>query len=434
MTDHGDQLSTHRQRATSRLRWLIFGILSLQYLTVYFHRVAPAIVASDLIETFLLSGTSLGVMASAYFYSYGLAQIPVGILCDSWGVRKTVTLFSLITTVGVILFGMANSFTVAIIARSLIGLGVAAVFVGAMKIFAVWFKPHEYGRIASALMAIGGIGWFSATTPLGFAASRFGWRISFVVMGLIAGALTLITWFWVRDEPPHNRAAGDLARTGNKDRNALKDLTMAVKERHFWAIAIWFVIRGGVLFGFFGLWAGPYLTDIYRLSKGATGLVLSMIAFAMMFASPVMGHLSDRTLESRKKVLVGTSILNLACFIFMIIFFDNLSLTGLCILFFVMGVTVSSIGTLAIAATKEYFPPHMAGTVMGAMNIFPFVGAVLFQPLIGLLLDAAGAVKGSYPPWAYRLVIVAFAATSVLALISILFCKETLKKTEPGGE
>jgi sugar phosphate permease len=260
MKDHIHPLTPHGSPGTSSLRWLIFGVLGLQYLTAYFHRVAPAVVAPDLIKTFSLSGTSLGVLASAYFYAYGLAQIPAGILCDSWGARKTVTLFSLITTAGVLLFGLAPSFTVAIVARALIGLGVSAVFVAAMKVFASWFRPSEYGRIAGAFLAIGGIGWFSATTPLAFAASQFGWQASFIAMGLLAGMLTVLTWIWVADEPSHGRslsvATTPVVATRER-RNALKDLGAITKEGHFWAIGIWFVARGGALFGFFGLWAGP---------------------------------------------------------------------------------------------------------------------------------------------------------------------------------
>jgi MFS family permease len=321
------------------------------------------------------------------------------------------------------------------VARALIGLGVSAVFVAAMKVLASWFKPREYGRIGGAFMAIGGIGWFSATTPLAFAASQFGWRSSFVAMGILAGALTVATWIWVADEPCHGQSLSVTTPPvtyAKERRNAFNDLGAIMKEGHFWAIAIWFVARGGALFGFFGLWAGPYLTDIYRLSKASTGLVLSMVALSMVFVSPILGHLSDRTLESRKQVLVGTSALNMTCFLIMVIFFDSLSLTGLCVLFFVLGATSSAAGTLGIAATKEYFPPAISGTAIGAVNVFPFVGAILFQPLIGTLLDTAGAVRGVYPPSAYRLVIIVFAATSLVALVSILFCKETLKKTRRG--
>jgi sugar phosphate permease len=50
-----------------RYRWFIFAVLGMQYLIVYFHRVAPAVVASDLMAAFSISGASLGIRASAYF-------------------------------------------------------------------------------------------------------------------------------------------------------------------------------------------------------------------------------------------------------------------------------------------------------------------------------------------------------------------------------
>ncbi|MCX5798037.1 MAG: MFS transporter [Proteobacteria bacterium] len=123
--------------------------------------------------------------------------------------------------------------------------------------------------------------------------------------------------------------------TPNKTKKgAIKDIKIILREKYFWSIAIWFIFRGGALFGFFGLWAGPYLMDTYRLSKYTTGNILSMIAFAMIFMSPILGHLSDKTLMSRKKVLVGTSILNSICWFVMLLFYNNLPIPALYIVFF----------------------------------------------------------------------------------------------------
>jgi sugar phosphate permease len=424
---------------TLRYRWLIFAVLGLQYLIVYFHRVAPAVVAEDLIDTFSISGTSLGILASTYFYSYAVMQIPIGMLSDSWGPRKTITLFSFITALGAISFGLSPGFNMAVISRLLVGLGVSAIFVATMKVFALWFRPLEYGRIASVFMALGGIGWFIATTPLAVFSHRFGWRASFILIGFICAMLTLFTWFIVADRPERKGfapIAESGAASGIARRNILKDLGLTLRERHFWAIAIWFVFRGGALFGFFGLWAGPYLTDVYKLPMDTKGGILSMIAFAMIFMSPLLGHLSDKTLQSRKQVLVGTSLLNTLCFLVMALWFDVLSIPALYVLFFLMGITISSVGTLAITATKEFFPLEMAGTAIGIMNVFPFIGGISFQPLMGYVLDKAGKVGGAYSPSAYQFIIWIYFATSVLALVSILFCRETLpgrdrKKTGP---
>jgi len=425
------------KRRAYRYRWMIFAVLGIQYLVVYFHRVAPAVVAPDLVTAFSISGTSLGLLASAYLYPYAIMQLPVGILSDSWGPRKTITLFSLIAALGALAFGFAPVFSVAITARALVGLGVSAVFVAGMKLFASWFRPHEYGRVSSLLMAIGGIGWFTATTPLAYLAYTCGWRFSFIVIGSLCLVLTALTWWIIADSPDKKDMAlicgnGSVVSpvTGH---SIIHDLSVIGKERHFWAIAVWFTFRGGALFGFFALWAGPFLMDVYGLSQGSAGSILSMIAFAMIFVSPLIGHLSDRTLRSRKKVLVWTSVFNCLLFLWMILFFERFTQPWLYLLFFFMGATISSVGTLAITATKEFFPPAIAGTAMGAMNLFPFIGGIFFQPFMGYVLDKAGKIGGVYSSEAYKTMIWVYFVTRLLALGSILFSKETLTQRSLSG-
>ncbi len=249
--------------------------------------------------------------------------------------------------------------------------------------------------------------------------------------GVVSLTLTVMTWLFVEDSPAKKGMAGIVEHTCNDmpvKRSIAGDLKVILREKHFWAIAIWFIMRGGALFGFFGLWAGPYLMDVYQLSKNTTGNILSMIAFAMIFLSPVIGHLSDKTLMSRKKVLVGTSVLNCLCWLVVLLFYKTLSIPALYVLFFLMGVTISSVGTIAIIATKELFPGEIAGTSMGTMNIFPFIGGIIFQPLMGYVLDSAGKTQGMYPPSAYRTIIWILFVTSLIALASIMRSKETMKK------
>jgi len=413
-----------------RHRRYVFLILAAQYLVVYFHRVAPAVVAQDLAASFGISATALGVLASAYFYSYAAMQVPVGILSDSWGPKKTIVLCSLIAALGAIAFGLAPSFGIAVAARSVVGLGLAAVFVSSLKIFGLWFRGAELARVAGALMAVGGIGWYSATTPLALLSDMFGWRSAVVIVGVLSLGVIFLIWRFVEDSPekkgfPPVVGAGEGILGGR--RNVLKDLKVIVKNKYFWSIAVWFVMRGGALFGFFGLWAGPYLTDVYGFNKGRAGSILSMIAFAMIFVSPVIGHLSDKTLKSRKKILVWSSVLNILCFACALYFFDRLGVVSLYVLFFFMGITISSVGTVAIVTTKELFPDEIAGTSMGTINLFPFIGAIIFQPLMGYVLDRAGNTGGSYPLFAYRQMLWIFFITSIIALISIMKCKETFR-------
>lgn len=389
--------------------------------------------APDLIKSFHLSGTSLGILASVYFYSYGIMQIPVGILSDRWGPRKVITLFSFIAAVGSIIFGFSQNFGMAIISRVFVGFGVSAIFVATMKLLAHWFRVIEYARISGTLMSIGGAGWLLATTPLALAVETFGWRGSFVITGVISLVFTWLTWVIVADTPAQ-KGLPDVTELSDMEEGrtpaGMRDILLVFRERHFWAIAIWFIFRGGALFGFFGLWAGPYLVDTYGLSQYEAGNILSMVAFAMIFLSPVLGYFSDKILSSRKKILVGTSVINVLCWLVMVIYYDSLSMCGLYVIFFLMGITISSVGTIAMIATKELYPSEIAGTSMGTMNIFPFIGGLLFQPLLGYILDRSGKISGAYSASGYHVVIWLLFITSLVSLISIAFSKETLKRVE----
>ena len=128
-----------------KYRWLIFTILSLCYILVYFHRLCPAVLAVDIMRDLKAGGAITGFLAAAYFYPYATMQLPAGLLSDSWGPRKTITLFFIIAFAGSIILGMASNATWAIAGRTLVGFGVAMLFVPTMKILAEWFHAREFG-------------------------------------------------------------------------------------------------------------------------------------------------------------------------------------------------------------------------------------------------------------------------------------------------
>ena len=165
-------------------RWLVLGIMALAFAFVYFHRLCPAIVAVDLQKAFGASGSVMGLLASAYFYPYAVMQFPAGLLSDSIGPRKTVTVFLIIAGVGSLLFGFASGIGTAIAARIMVGVGVSMVFIPAMKVFSQWFRISEFAFVTAILNVMGGVGALSAATPLAFIAGWLGWRAGFELIGI----------------------------------------------------------------------------------------------------------------------------------------------------------------------------------------------------------------------------------------------------------
>jgi len=425
-------MSMHKLFATALgYRWVIFPLLALQYLLVYFHRVCPALMVPELTDAFSIDGASLGILSSGYFYSYALMQLPVGLLSDAWGARKTITIFALFGALGAILFGLSPGFEVAMVSRIMVGFGLSAIFVPALRICAEWFRPREYAGISGVLLAMGGVGWFVAATPLAWITAAFGWRGTFIGIGCITAVLSALTWIFVADTPQDKGFAPVLEHrssvTGSKQSHMLDGLLSVLKNRDFWPIAGWFFFFGGMLFGFCGLWAGPYLMDSYSFSKTEAGNVLAMIALGTIVGSPLLGKFSDRVDIGRKKVMFWSATILMLEWIVLFTFREALPGPFLYPLFFFLGVFGNAVAVVGFAAAKDLFSIEMAGTAVGAANFFAFLGAGFYQPMTGFLMDLVGKMNGVYPSEAYRIAFTLFLVTSITHFICMTRIKEGRK-------
>jgi sugar phosphate permease len=413
-------------------RWLVFDILALGYVLVYFHRLSPGVMALDLMQSFGVGTTLVGILGSAYFYPYAVMQLPAGLLSDSLGPRKTVTIFLLIAAIGAILFGLAPTIGVAIFARVLVGLGVCMVFVPTLKILSQWYTRSEFSMMTAILNAMGGVGVLIAAAPLAFLTEQLGWRNTFYIIGAATVLLSGAVWKWVRNRPDElgltpiaaasSSAANSAENEKPKEIPLLAGMMMVLKNSRFWAIAIWFFFNCGVFFGLGGMWGGPYLMQVYGLSKTAAGGVLNMLAIGLIVGSPLLSTLSDRVFHNRKKVMILDAFALCLTLLLVFLFTDRLSLPLLYLIFFLIGMCSAAIVVIAFTTTKELFPVEIAGTSVGTVNLFPFAGGAVFQPLLGHILDT---YKGTSPVVGYHAVFLACFIAAVISLISISFMKET---------
>lgn len=418
-----------------RYRWWIFLILGVAYLLVYFHRLSLSVVADDLIGEFATSAGVMGLLSSIYFYCYAVMQLPAGLLSDSIGPRRTVSAFLLVAAAGSIVFGLAPTIEIAFFSRVLVGFGVSMVFIPTMKILSQWYRKAEFASMAGLLNAVGGLGVLAGTWLLGHMAQTMGWRTSFVLIGAGTLAIVVLAWRVVSDRP-QDKGWPSITDIENREAAAapeaiplLAGLGRVVSEKSFWPVAVWFFFNCGVFFGFGGLWGGPYLMHVYGLSKAQAGGVLSMIAWGMIIGSPLMGFLSDRVLKSRKKpfILCGGALS--AEMLFLYLHPDGLPLAALYALFFVFSICASAIVIMGFTTTKELFPVSMAGTSVGAVNLFPFLGGAVYMPLLGRVLDSVGqSTPGCYAVEGYTLLLLVLFVSSLAALVCTLFMKETFEK------
>ena len=415
-------------------RWVVFSLLAFGYLLVYFHRLCPAVVALDMQADLQTSGALLGFLAAAYFYPYALMQLPSGLLSDSWGPRKTITVFFALAGAASLFLGMVGSMGLAILARILVGLGVAMLFVPTMKVMTQWFKTEEFARMTGILMAVGGLGAYSASRPLAWLSDIMGWRGSFVAIGVVTLVVAAAIWLLVRNTP---QEMGLPAVNEPDQDNPIKassiglaqGIKLVLSSGPFWFLAAWFFFSFSIFFSFGGLWGGPYLMHVYGLSKAEAGNILGMLALAMIVGSPFFSWLSDRVFRSRKKVLVLSSIMTVCLTIPLTFFPADMNRPTLYLLCFLLGLFNSAVVVVAFTTAKELFPVDIAGTSVGLANFFPFLGGAVAPPILGAILEVQVKTAAGYSAQAYSKAFLLYFLFALIALGAACFLTETMKKT-----
>ena len=413
-----------------RYRWYIFWILALGYVLVYFHRLCPAVVAVEMMKDLQATGALTGFLGAAYFYPYAAMQLPAGLLSDSWGPRNTITLFFGIAFIGSVILGLAPSVSLAIVGRTLVGLGVAMLFVPTMKILAEWFHVKEFAMMTGILMALGGVGSLFAATPLVWISNWIGWRNSFLLVGVLTLVLAVLVYLIVRDRPARMGwpSPAGTPQTAAPAISLMDGVKKVLATPYFWPLAVWFFFDCAIFFSFGGLWGGPYLIQVYGYSKAQSGQILSMLAMGMIIGSPLLSYVSNTLFRSRKTTLMLSSVI-VCCLTLTLAFFTaEIPLAGHYIICLGLGIFSSAIVVIGFTTNKELFPVQMAGTATGMINLFPFLGGAVFQPILGQVLEKHGRIEGAFTLEGYQQAFLVLFACSVIALIASFFVKETLKK------
>lgn len=403
-------------------------LIFLCYVLVYFHRLCPAVIALDIQTSFGITGTLLGVLGSAYFYTYAIMQLPTGLMADSWGPRKTVSVFFVIAGIGSILMGVASNLPMAIFGRILVGIGVSTVFVCNFKLLSEWFTTRQFLIMGSAFMAMGGIGALSSSAPLAWVSNVFGWRLTLIGVGVITLIMAVLVFAFVRNRPSDMGLPpiGAVLHAEKERIGLMSGMKMVITSGRFWPVSIWAFFVIGISFAVGGLWGGPYLMQVYGLSKTAAGGVLSTFALSLIFGSPALGWIGNRF--GRKPALIGCSIIMLAVCGLMSLYVDSMSLPVLYILFFLLFFTGGPSGPIVATVAKELFPITISGTSVGTVNLFPFAGGAFFQILVGAVLTANRLGEAQYAVSGFRYMFIICLGGAAISLVAAIFTKETLPK------
>src|SRR5687768_11331744 len=213
---------------------VVFCPFAAGYYLSYFYRFVNAVIAKDLVADFGLQPSALGLLTSAYFLSFALAQLPLGMALDRFGPRRCTAALFCVAGVGALTFGLARDLSMLTLGRALIGLGVSAGLMGSIKAFTLWFPRERLTTLSGWMIGIGSLGTLSATAPLEALLGPLGWRAIFLGLAALSIIAAALIFFVVPERP--------LPGQGEPWREQLRMVGRIFARVDFWRLALPLVV------------------------------------------------------------------------------------------------------------------------------------------------------------------------------------------------
>jgi len=385
---------------------LVFLPFALGHFLSTLMRTVNATLAPQLVEAMALTPGQLGLLTSAFFLAFALAQLPVGMALDRWGPAKVQLPMLLLASLGALAFAGGRDFAQLLAARTLIGLGLGGCFMSAVKAISTWIAPARLPSVQGYLIAVGGLGAASATLPVRLALQYMDWRGLFLWLAAAAA----LTGILIRALSPPQPA-------GVYQPATLAAMRAVYRHPAFRETVALVLIPHTVFFGIQGLWIGRWLSDVARYSEAAIGYLLYLGMAAVIFGAIAVGMLTEwagrRGMRPISVAAAGVALFLIVQAGFVCDWRPSYQL--LSVLFTLVG-TVTGIEYTIVA---QSLPAALTGRAATCLNLLIFLGAFAVQAGFGLVVGCwRPDPLGHYPAAAYQ---AAFGALVLLQLPGLLW-------------
>ena len=379
-----------------------------------FFRASNAVIAKTLSAEFGLSPEALGLLTGMFFLAFGVAQIPLGMLFDRFGARRTVPVVLTAAIAGSILYGLADGEAMLFAGRLMLGVGCSGVLMGSLFLFGQWAPAASFSTWMGRMIAIGGAGGLLSTTPLAAIAETLGWRVAFWGAAGLTAAGAIAIYALARDRPSSERSDAAPAEGFGE---SLGGVRAALATPGFPTLTLMGFASYPVVITVLGLWGGPFLADRHGLGPIDAGNALLVMAVALIITNLVLGPL-ERRLDTRKGIILGCAA-PVAGALAVLAALPGLATWVVILLFAVIG-ACGSFSILLAGHARSLLPDRLAGRGMALVAIAFMGGPAVLQGLGGVIVGAFPATDGAAPAIAYQALFAFLAALVTLAWLAYL--------------
>ena len=387
---------------TGRLGAVVFGTAALFVLFQMVLQTFPSVMREGLVVDLSLNEAGFGGLSSSFYYPYILLQIPAGIMVARFGARAVLITGAAICTVASLLFAMSQTANFAEAARILMGLGAAPTVVCALTLAAQWFPARLFPLLAALTEMAGMVGAAVGQEILGFIVEHSGWRTGMLLCGACSALLLVLIVLFVRN---HTNGPDSAER-----RPTVADIRQLLTSPAILSAAVagGLVSSAGMSFGM--LWGVSYFQAHHQMSLTAASLCASFYFWGCLPGMLGAAWLCSRYRNAALLLAIGAAGTTVALALILFVLHGQGAQSAA---MFVMGV-FNSTYALAFTMVKDESPEHLSGVAMGLTNMAIMgIGAMLFQPLIGILAHA----RGQEVPGATTLSVIILAQLLALAVL-----------------
>ncbi|MDN5217092.1 MFS transporter [Fulvivirgaceae bacterium BMA12] len=390
---------------TTRITRKRFNILVLVFISVvinYMDRSNISIAAFALSEELELSPVQMGLIFSAFAWTYAALQVPGGILVDMVAPRILYTFMLSLWSIATFLQGFTNSFIGLLGFRASIGVFEAPSYPANNKVVTSWFPEKERASAIAVYTSGQYIGLAFLTPTLVAIQSYMGWRGLFIVSGIIGIVWAGIWYLFYRDPKSHKKVSqeeldyiaqgGGLVEEGSKHHTKFTfrwaDFRQAFIHRKLWGVYLGQFCLGSI-FIFFLTWFPTYLVKYRGLDFIKSGFLASIPFLAAFVGVLLSGFTSDYLMRkgfssevARKIPVLSGTLLSVT-----IIGANYMDSTFFVIFFLALAFFGNGFAAITWIFVSTMAPKHLIGLIGGVFNFIGGLSAVIVPMVIGFLVE-----------------------------------------------
>lgn len=408
-----------RSDRRTRVRFIVLALITTGTMINYLDRAILGIAAPLFTHQLGMNADALGLLFSAFSWTYVAAQVPGGVALDRLGTRFVYGLAIGVWSLFTLLQGTVSRLGTFLAYRLGLGIAEAPCFPGNSRVLGAWFPQQERAR-ANGVFALGQYFGLAFLSPLLFwIAAEFGWRTLFILAGVVGLTFTALWAIFYRD-PEHNRrvnhaelehirAGGGLVKAPPTPRWSWRSMRQLLAHRDFLGAALGQFASNSTLV-FFLTWFPSYLASAHHMKFKTAGWLAALPYIAASVGVLVGGWWSDWLIKRTGSPTIGRKVpivtgLCMASTLLLASFVQN-DIEVIAILSFVFfGQGMCNLGWTLIT---DLAPPALRGLTTGMFNLFTNIAGIVTPLVIGIVVGSTGSFIG------------ALAFVSAVALLGVL--------------